>query len=132
MEKSTVKRITKAMRYDDIIALLTGEEVKNGTTTDDAVEFIKYEMSLLAKKNNTESKKLTAVQEANIQYRELIMQYLSVQSEPKTCTEIGKNIPEMINFNNQKIAALLKSLVDTGMVVKIEGKGGKKLFSLPQ
>ena len=132
MEKTTVKRITKAMRYDDIIALLTGGEVKNGTTTEEAIEFIKYEMSLLAKKNSTDGKKLTTVQEANIQYRELIMQYLSMQSEPKTCTEIGKNISELSDFNNQKIAALLKGLVDTGKVVKIEGKGGKKLFSLPQ
>lgn len=130
MEKNTVKRVTKAMRYEDIIALLTGGEVKNGTDTDKAVEFINNELALLTKKNSSESKKPTAVQEANAQYRDLIMKFLAIQDAPRTCTEIAKGVPELSDFNNQKVAALLKRLCDEQKVVKTTGKGGKSLFAV--
>lgn len=130
MEKNTVKRITKAMQYEDIIALLTGGEVKNGTDIDKAVAFIRHEMELLAKKNSGDGKKLTATQEANVKYRALIIDFLATQAEPRTCTEIAKGVVELNDFNNQKVASLLKRLVEDGQVVKSSGKKGQSLFAL--
>lgn len=130
MEKNTVKRVTKAMQYEDIISLLTGGEVKNGTDIDKAVAFIRHEMELLAKKNSGDGKKLTATQEANEKYRALIVDFLATQDAPRTCTEIAKGIVELNDFNNQKVASLLKRLVDDGQAVKSSGKKGQSLFTL--
>lgn len=49
-------RITKAMRFEDIKALLNGEIVTYGTTVEQAVEFIDKEMGLLARKNSGDKK----------------------------------------------------------------------------
>lgn len=130
MEKNTIKRVTKAMQYEDIIALLTGGEVKNGTDTDKAVAFIRHEMELLMKKNSGGDKKLTATQEANAKYRELIVEFLAIQDAPRTCTEIAKGVPELSDFNNQKVASLLKRLVEDGQATKTAGKKGQSLFAL--
>lgn len=128
--ENTVKRITKAMRYEDIIALLEGGEVKHGTTINAAIEFIKNEMTLLAKKNSSKSDKPTATQIENERYRELIMEFLCANPDGKfTCTEIAQNIPEFAGFNNQRIAAFMRRLCDDDRVDKTKEKG-KSLFSV--
>ena len=123
-------KITKAQRFTDINALLVGESVQYGTTIDDALGFIDNEMKLLAKKNGTKSDKLTDAQKANLTYKELIVGFLGTCDTGVTCTEIGKNIPELTDFNNQKISALMRALVADGRVTKEVTKGGKSLFSL--
>ena len=123
-------RFTKAMRFADLAAVVKGENRPNNSTDAELLDFITHETDLLAKKNNADIKKPTATQEANAKYRELIAQFLSVQSNPVTCTEIAKGVPELADFNNQKVAALLKRMVDDGRVVKTTGKGGKSLFAM--
>ena len=126
--ENTVKRITKAQKFEDVIALLTNEPTKF-IDTDGAVEFIKNEMALLAKKNASDSRKPTATQEANAKYKALISEFLSMQESGKTCTEIAKGIDELSEFNNQKIAALMRQLVESGTVRKATVKG-KSVFSI--
>ena len=126
--ENTVKRITKAQKFEDVIALLNGNPAKF-IDTDGAVEFIRNEMALLAKKNASDSHKPTATQEANAKYRDLILEFLAVQAEGRTCTEIGKCVPELNDFNNQKIAALMRQLVEAGRVNKATIKG-KSVFTL--
>ena len=126
--ENTVKRITKSQKFEDIIALLNGEPTKF-INAEDAVAFIRSEQALLAKKNASDNRKPTATQEANTKYRNLICEFLSVQSEGKTCTEIAKGVDELSEFNNQKIAALMRQLVESGKVSKATVKG-KSLFSL--
>lgn len=129
MDKNTVKapRITKDHRFADIAALLTGGEVKFGTTVQDALDFIEKERGLLAKKNSAD-KKPTKTQEQNAGHKALILDFLRVQTEGVTCTEIQKGVPEFADFNNQKVAALVRQLKDEGRVVKDVVKG-KSLFS---
>ena len=124
-------RITKAMRYADIVSLLRDEAPKYGTTVDTAVEFIEAQVALLTKKNASKDKKLTATQEENVKLRELIMAYLRVQDSGKTCTEIMRGVPELSDLSNQKVAALLKRLFDDGNVVKAIVKG-KSLFTVAE
>ena len=121
-------KITKTQRFEDLSALIHGEPVKYGTTVEDAEAFIAHEIELLAKKNSTERKE-TDVQKANRQYQALIAEYLSAQESGKTCTEIGKSIPALADFNNQKIAALMRGMVEDGTVTKATVKG-KSLFTL--
>jgi hypothetical protein len=125
--ENSVKRITKAQKFEDIIRLLSGEPTQF-INAEDAVAFIRNEMTLLAKKN-TSDRKPTATQEANIKYRNLIIEFLSMQGEGKTCTEIAKGVDELSEFNNQKIAALMRQLVEAGKVTKATVKG-KSIFSV--
>lgn len=125
---TTTKRITKAMRFEDIKALLNGEDVTHGTTIEDALAFCDNELALLAKKN-TSDKKPTKTQEENEGYKALILDFLRAQSEGVTCTEVQKGVPAFADFNNQKIAALMRQLCDAGKVTKAVVKG-KALFSI--
>lgn len=127
-------RITKAMRFEDIKAILNGEDCSR-TSLDDALAFIDNEIALLSKKNGAKSGKPTATQVANERYRSLILDFLSTQSEGVTCTEIAKGIPELSEFNNQKVSALMRGLTfdpernPEGQVDKSIVKG-KSLFTL--
>ena len=125
---ATVK-ITKAQRYADIVSLLEGSPVAYGTTIDDAKDFIAHEVALLVKKNGSKSDKVTDAQKQNEVYKELIVNFLFSQSEGVTCTEIGKGVPELNDFNNQKISALMRQLISEGKVNKGSVKG-KTLFTI--
>lgn len=121
-------KITKTQRFEDLSALIHGEPVKYGTTIEDADAFIAHEVELLSKKNSGERKE-TDTQKANAKYRNLIAEYLAVQTEGRTCTEIAKGVPELSDFNNQKVAALMRQMFEAGTVNKATVKG-KSLFSL--
>lgn len=121
-------KITKSQRFEDVLALLHGQSVKYGTTIEDADAFIAHEMDLLSRKNTAERKE-TDTQRANAQYRDLIVEFLATAESAKTCTEIAKGVSELNDFNNQKVAALMRQLVEGGRVVKATVKG-KSLFSL--
>lgn len=130
MEKTT--RITKAMRFEDIKALLNGNTAQYGTTLEDAISFIDHEVKLLARKNSGGDKKQTATQKENEGYKELIIEFLAGlpdDSKGVTCTEIMKSIPAFKDFNNQKISALVRQLKLADRVVGEEVKG-KSLFRL--
>lgn len=121
-------KITKTQRFEDLSALIHGTPVQYGTTVEDADAFIAHEIELLAKKNSGERKE-TDTQKANRQYQALIAEYLAKQESGKTCTEISKSIPALFDFNNQKIAALMRQMVEAGTVSKAVVKG-KSIFSL--
>lgn len=126
MEKTT--RITKAMRFEDIKALLNGQPVTYGTSIEDAVDFIDHEVNLLAKKNSGENKKPTKAQEENEGYKALILEFLT-DKNGVTCTDILKGVPVLSEFSNQKISALMRQLRLAGKVTVDEVKG-KSLFRL--
>ena len=132
MEKTNKTRITKAMRFEDIKAMLNGQPVAYGTTTEDAVDFIEHEVALLAKKNSGENKKQTKTQQENEKYKVLICDFLANKPEEKkgyTCTEVIKLVPELNEFSTQKIAPLMRQLENAGKVAREEVKG-KTLFHL--
>ncbi len=126
MEKTT--RITKAMRFEDIKALLNGQPVTYGTSIKDAVDFIDHEMNLLTKKNSGENKKPTKAQEENEGYKALILKFLT-DKNGVTCTDILKGVPALSKFSNQKISALMRQLRLADKVTVEEVKG-KSLFRL--
>lgn len=120
------KKVTKAQRNEDIIAMLTGAEVKYGTTTADAVAHLTHENALLAKKNSGDNKKPTKVQAENAKLKDGIIAFLTTVEKGVTATEV-MNACNL--SSNQKAAALLRALVDAGEVVKTVEKG-KALFAL--
>lgn len=128
-------RITKAQRFEDIKALLNGETPTYGTTLEIAMEVLDHELELLAKKNSsgTGDKKLTETQQKNEEHKQRILEYLAglpEDCEGVTCTEILKAIPELSEYQVQKVSALLSRLKLAGRVNSVKGKGGKTLFTL--
>lgn len=122
-------RITKSQRFEDIIAMLNGEPVKYGTDSTMAIEVLTHEMELLAKKNNSDTKRQTAAQKENEGYKELIIEFLSIKPDGATCSEVLKGIPALSDYSNQKVSALLRQLKLASRVVTAEVKG-KTYFSL--
>lgn len=122
-------RITKSQRFEDMKALLMGDTVKYGTTVEDAVAVIDHEMELLAKKNAGDNKVQTATQKANEEHKEKILEFLAVQENGVTCSQIFKGIPALAEFSPQKVSALCRQLKAAGQVTSYEEKG-KTLFKL--
>ena len=126
---TTVNRVTKSQRFEDILALLNGESVKYGTTVKDAEDFISHEMELLAKKNASVDKRKAAENEKNAVYKTAIVDFLATVESGMTCTDIGKSIEALNGFNTSKMSSLCNGLVKDGVLVK-ESVKGKTLFKL--
>lgn len=126
-------RLTKSMKYEEIIRVLNGEPTIYGTTNEGLIEFINHEMELLARKNSGGSgeKKMTTKQKENESYKALILDFLAVHTDGATCTDMIKGIPVFSEnaFSNQKVSALVRQLKLSGQVVATEVKG-KTLFTL--
>lgn len=131
------KKITKAQRFADIRAMITGEgQVKYGTTPTIAAEFIDHEVELLSRKNTTKDgeKKQTETQKQNEKYKALIVDFLSARRDGgdatgMTCTAIGKAIPDFAEFSTSKMSSLCTALYKDGALTRTESKG-KVLFAL--
>lgn len=122
-------RVTKAQRFEDIIAMMNGEGVKYGSSAQDIVDFCVKEMALLAKKNASADKRKDAERAKDEVFKSLIADYLAGVEGGMTCSEIGKAIDELSAFNTSKLSSLCNAMVKDGTLVKASVKG-KSLFSL--
>ena len=118
---ATIKKLTKADKFGMLLEL---PEVKGNDTLK---EFVEHELELLAKKNSSE-KKPTKTQEANKEIQEAILGTME-EGKSYTVTELIKTVPECADLTNQKVSALVRSLVKSGDIVRTEAKG-KAYFSL--
>lgn len=115
---ATTKKITKREKFE---MLMTIAEVKENPILS---EFIERELELLAKKNSAE-KKPTAQQAENEAIKETILENLT---SCMTISEMQKTIPDLAEYSNQKISALMRQLILEGLVKKVEDKR-KSYFS---
>ena len=115
---ATTKKITKREKFEMLKAIA---EVQANPILS---EFIERELELLAKKNSAE-KKPTAQQEENEAIKETILENLTSRM---TISEMQKTIPDLAEYSNQKISALMRQLILEGLVVKDEDKR-KSYFS---
>lgn len=115
MKMANEKKLTKREKFEMLKGIA---DVKANPIL---AEFIDHELELLAKKNSTE-KKPTAVQIANENLKETILEIMA--NEPTrlfTISELLK-FDELAEFTNQKISALMRQLVADLKVEKIEEK----------
>ena len=127
---ATTVRITKAQRFADIAAMLEGNPVKFGTDTQTALDFIAHEVELLSKKNSSVDKHKAEEAAKNDGYKALIVDFLAgISGDGMTCTEIGKAISDLAEFNTSKMSSLCNALVKDKTLVKNVVKG-KSLFKL--
>ena len=115
MKLANEKKLTKREKFEMLKGIA---DVKANPIL---AEFIDHELELLARKNSTD-KKPTAVQIANENLKETILEIMA--NEPTrlfTISELLK-FDELAEFTNQKISALMRQLVADSKVEKIEEK----------
>ena len=119
-------KFTKADRFTALGEFLSANpDVKFATakgeiTAKDMGEFVAHELELLSKKNSSE-KKPTATQTANKGIQTAIAEGME-QNRVYTITEIIKEIPECADLTNQKVSALVRQMVDNGVLIRTEDK----------
>lgn len=125
---ANTKKITKAKKYEDIIAILRGTPSADSISTEQAIEFLEYEKNLVSKKNGSVSKKQAKTQEENNKYKDLIVSYLKDNGK-KTVSDLIKEVNELKEFSNQKVTNLVTNLKNAGIVINTKEKG-KSYFSV--
>lgn len=113
------KKMTKREMFEQIKA--------NYALTEEEVKFIDHELELLAKKNSAE-KKPTATQTANVGIKKAIADGMEM-GKKYTITDLMKSIPAIAELSNQRVSALVRQMIEDGVVVRTEEKR-KAYFSL--
>lgn len=107
-----MEKMTKRQMFGEILKVVEGNE--------EMVNFINHEIELLDRKksSNTESK----TQIENKAIKEKIVNALIQVAREVTITELQSINEDMATYSNQKLSALLKQLVEDGLVERIEDK----------
>jgi hypothetical protein len=119
--KEIMEKLSKKQKFELVLSRHTDEYER---------AFIIHEIELLEKKNAHRSSKPTEKQEANMEIKDTIVEYLGTCEEGVTVTHLMKNVPEFADLSNQKLSALLRQLREEQIVKSEKGKGGVTLFSL--
>ena len=133
MNTNKTVKMTKADRFTALAKFLSDNPdmkfptPKGEITAKDMGEFVAHELELLSKKNSAD-KKPTAQQTANEAVKTAIVNGMEV-NRLYTITELIKEIPECAEMTNQRVSALVRQLVDAGLVKRTEDKR-KAYFSL--
>ena len=109
---TTTKKLTKVEMYERVLTRLTNQ---------DEIEFINHQIDLLKSKNA--NRKPTTAQKENDGFKEAIVDFLTSKAEEKfSISEIQSQVPEVEKLSNQRMSALMKQLVDSGVVQKVYEK----------
>ena len=119
------KKMTKKETINLLIDVLNGtKEVEDMQIF---VDFLVHERELLEKKSSNSGQ--TKTQKENEGIKDKIVETLKGLDRPVIITELQEANVELANLSNQKISALLKQLVDNG-IVKREVDKKKAYFTL--
>lgn len=115
MTMTTIKNVEK-LTY---VTALT-YAIENGNLPTEIAEKL-IALRTQQEKRNTGEKKPTKVQEANVGIKQVILTALEGQ-EAKTVSEIQTLAPELAELSNQKVASLVRQLVEEGKLIREEEK----------
>lgn len=125
------KAIENYFNENDVVipkTAIQGEgELQNDITSQDVINFVNHEIELLDRKHSKTSQ--TKTQKENELIKENIVKVLTEIDRPVTITELQNESAEMEVYSNQKLSALLKQLVQDGIVIKTIDKK-KSYFSV--
>lgn len=114
---------TKMTKKQVVAMMMADEAIK---TNEVYMEYLSHELELLSKKSaNRKPSKKDAENEA---LKSIILEVLDVEVG-KTVTEILKSTDELRELSQQKVSALVKSLVESGLAERHEDKK-KATFTL--
>lgn len=130
-KKIYFKAIESYFNENDVVipkTAINGEgELQNDITSKDVINFVNHEIELLDRKHSKTSQ--TKTQKENELIKESIVKALTEIDRPVTITELQNESAEMEVYSNQKLSALLKQLVQSGIVTKTIDKK-KSYFSV--
>lgn len=112
--------MTKKMTKKDYFEILKGAYPKDANNYNEVIEFINHEIELLEKKSS-QGKKPTANQMENEGFLEIIQNILQGSDKAMTISDI-QNANEELPTSNQRMSALMKKLVESGVVERIYEK----------
>ena len=125
------KAIENYFNENDVVipkTAIQGEgELQDNITSQDVINFVTHEIELLDRKHSKTSQ--TKTQKENELIKESIVKALTEIDRPVTITELQNESAEMEVYSNQKLSALLKQLVQSGIVTKTIDKK-KSYFSV--
>lgn len=123
---TTTKKLTKRDYFNALYTHFQETGRDCGTiSADNMMEFLEREIELLEKKNA--NKKPTAQQAENEAIKEIILENLT---SCMTISEMQKSIPDLAEYSNQKISALMRQLILEGLVKKVEDKRKSYFFKV--
>jgi hypothetical protein len=114
-----IKKLTKKDYFNELKELVKDRQ--------DLVDFIDHEIELLSKKSSRTAPTKTQVENENI--KNVIVDTLKALDKPVIITELQGANPELANYSNQKISALLTQLVNANIVTRLVDKK-KAYFSI--
>lgn len=125
------KAIENYFNENDVVipkTAIKGEgELQDDITSQDVINFVNHEIELLNRKHSKTSQ--TKTQKENELIKESIVKALTEIDRPVTITELQNESAEMEVYSNQKLSALLKQLVQSGIITKTIDKK-KSYFSV--
>ena len=122
---ATIK-VTKKDNFNALRAIVEATDVANKSAL---LDFIDNELELLAKKANSAKSKPSKAQTENDTIKSLILTALAKSDTALTITEFQTKFEIFAEYSNQKMSALFKQLVDSGILEKTVIKK-KSYFSL--
>jgi len=114
-----MEKITKRDRYLELRSLVADHA--------DLVEFIDHELELLEKKNASRSLKPSKSATENAKYAEIVYNAME-DGKRYTISELQNSVAELNGMSNQRVTAIVRSLLKVGQVDRTEEKG-KAFFS---
>jgi len=128
---NTTTKITKRACYDAILAVFTGNELPEGITAEDIVNFCEDQKTALDNKAAKAKEYAAKKKAAGDALTETVFGVLT--DEPATVDEITEAVNEIVNDENltrQKVAYRLNALAKDGRATKgevtVAGSEGKK------
>lgn len=123
-------KMTKVEMYNAILAFIDGYPLPN-INTDQMSDFIRHEISLLQSKAARASSKPTKTRTENMKIKGKIINALTRIGKYVTISEMQEAAPELAEYTNQKLSALMRQMVEVGTVVKCVEKK-KSYFTIAQ
>ena len=109
-------KVTKKDNFKTLYEMVENSTMANKT---ELLGFIDHEIELLEKKASAKTQ--TKTQKENIGIKDIIVDVLDNAEKPMTVSQMLVN-EKLKGYSNQKISALCKQLVESGLIVRIEDK----------
>lgn len=113
-------KMTKVEMFSAIRSYIEGGKVS--VSTPEMIAFIDRQVELINNKSAKASSKPTKTQTENANIKVLIMGALRKIGAYVTISDMQGQTPELAEYTNQKLSALMRQLVESGEVVKTVDK----------
>ena len=124
-------KMTKVEMFTAIANYIGGNKENSPISTAEMVSFIERQIELINNKAARASSKPTKTQTENLEIKGKIINALARIGKYVTISEIQEAAPELAEYTNQKLSALMRQMVEAGTVVKCVEKK-KSYFTIAQ